>query len=128
MPLMLKVRAESISFLVPLVSWWFNSSPPTWQSRSTASAAAAALQIRGATSNIGPARGGLRCRTSLTTPGDITMRSFLSIAIALVLCAGHASAVRGNEPPPKAFIDGVGPDWVDLGEADFVNVNCDPDT
>src|SRR5690606_12595075 len=29
---------------------------------------------------------------------------------------------------PKAFIDGIGPDWHPLGEADFVNVNCDPDT
>ncbi len=31
-------------------------------------------------------------------------------------------------PPPRAFIDGTGPDWRTLGEADFVNVNCDPDT
>ena len=30
--------------------------------------------------------------------------------------------------PPKAFIDGVGPGWKVLGEADFVNVNCQPDT
>src|SRR6478736_2857128 len=29
---------------------------------------------------------------------------------------------------PKAFIDGQGPGWVGLGETDFVNVNCDPDT
>lgn len=28
----------------------------------------------------------------------------------------------------KAFIDGNGPDWKALGEADFVNVNCDKDT
>ncbi|HUY31305.1 MAG TPA: DUF1080 domain-containing protein [Pirellulales bacterium] len=30
--------------------------------------------------------------------------------------------------PPKAFIDGSGLDWKELGEADFVNVNCDKDT
>jgi hypothetical protein len=29
---------------------------------------------------------------------------------------------------PKAFVDGSGPGWNALGEADFVNVNCDPDT
>ena len=29
---------------------------------------------------------------------------------------------------PKACIDGNGPGWRSLGEADFVNVNCDPDT
>jgi hypothetical protein len=32
------------------------------------------------------------------------------------------------EEPPKAFIDGNGPDWKSLGEADFTNVNCDLDT
>ncbi len=29
---------------------------------------------------------------------------------------------------PKAIIDGTGPGWKALGEMDFVNVNCDPDT
>ncbi|MBI3463805.1 MAG: DUF1080 domain-containing protein [Planctomycetes bacterium] len=34
-----------------------------------------------------------------------------------------------KQPPlPKAFIDGSGPGWKSLGEEDFVNVNCDPDT
>ncbi len=35
-----------------------------------------------------------------------------------------------DEPavPPKAFIDGEGLGWRSLGEKDFVNVNCDPDT
>jgi hypothetical protein len=31
-------------------------------------------------------------------------------------------------PAPKAFIDGTGPGWRTLGEADFVNVNTDPNT
>ena len=37
---------------------------------------------------------------------------------------------RAEEPsdPPKAFIDGTGPGWRALGEEDFVNVNCDPET
>lgn len=29
---------------------------------------------------------------------------------------------------PKAFINGEGLGWVTLGEADFTNVNCDPET
>jgi hypothetical protein len=29
---------------------------------------------------------------------------------------------------PKAYIDGTGPGWIALGEADFVNVNCQADT
>jgi hypothetical protein len=29
---------------------------------------------------------------------------------------------------PKAFVDGDGPGWVQLGPDDFTNVNCDPDT
>ncbi len=29
---------------------------------------------------------------------------------------------------PKAFVDGLGPGWRELGEGDFVNVNCYEDT
>jgi hypothetical protein len=37
--------------------------------------------------------------------------------------------VRADDAPlAKAFIDGNGPGWRSLGEADFVNVNCNPDT
>ena len=40
-----------------------------------------------------------------------------------------ASAMRRRRRPrPRAFVDGTGPGWRALGEADFVNVNCDPDT
>jgi hypothetical protein len=50
-----------------------------------------------------------------------------AVSLALVLSAGVAGA--GDEPPPaRAFIDGTGPGWKDLGEADFVNVNGNPDT
>jgi hypothetical protein len=40
------------------------------------------------------------------------------------------SQAQSSEPAdlPKAFIDGSGPGWVALGEADFQNVNCYPDT
>ncbi len=56
-------------------------------------------------------------------------------AFALITIGGGAVALlsfgavhaQGNELP-KAFIDGEGPGWRELGEADFVNVNCAPDT
>jgi len=35
---------------------------------------------------------------------------------------------RAESDAPAARIDGSGPGWVALGEEDFVNVNCDPDT
>jgi hypothetical protein len=46
----------------------------------------------------------------------------LAPLIAPALCADEPAS------PPKAFIDGTGPGWRELGETDFVNVNCDPDT
>ena len=54
------------------------------------------------------------------------MRTALCLATALscVMLVGH---VRGDDLP-KAGIDGTGPGWRDLGEEDFVNVNCDEDT
>ena len=38
--------------------------------------------------------------------------------------------LQGDEKaPPKAFLDGIsGPGWVTLGEKDFAQVNCDPET
>jgi hypothetical protein len=46
------------------------------------------------------------------------------------LLAPLAVPGRADEPapPPRAFIDGSGPGWKELGEADFVNVNGDSDT
>lgn len=41
----------------------------------------------------------------------------------------ETEASKSAEPVlPAAKIDGVGPDWVTLGEADFQNVNCAEDT
>ncbi len=53
-------------------------------------------------------------------------RSLLAVALAVFLLS-HSAA---DEPSglPRATIDGTGPGWHALGEADFVNVNCDPDT
>jgi hypothetical protein len=55
----------------------------------------------------------------------IHMRRFaLFLALATLPLAAHAE----DSAAPRAFIDGSGPGWRALGEADFVNVNCDPDT
>jgi hypothetical protein len=60
-------------------------------------------------------------------------RTLVVFAVALALAASIRFGV-GAEPPappsslPRASIDGTGPGWRELGEADFVNVNCDPET
>ncbi|MGJ8696724.1 MAG: 3-keto-disaccharide hydrolase [Verrucomicrobiaceae bacterium] len=51
----------------------------------------------------------------------ITLLSFGILGTPLI-------AGPDQEAPPKALIDGTGPGWKPLGEADFVNVNCKPDT
>ena len=51
----------------------------------------------------------------------------LIAAMAVLVVAGLA-----DEPVkpvlPRAFLDGTGPGWRALGEEDFVNVNCNPET
>jgi hypothetical protein len=49
----------------------------------------------------------------------------LLLALSLPLVLGMA-----DEPPafPRAFLDGTGAGWKALGEDDFVNVNCAPET
>lgn len=51
----------------------------------------------------------------------------------LAVIAGPAAPVSSSAPqevwaPPRAFIDGTGPGWRTLTEADFADVNGDPDT
>jgi hypothetical protein len=55
------------------------------------------------------------------------MKSAFYFTAVLLITAG---LVRAEDDPTlkKAFIDGNGPGWKSLGEADFVNVNCDKDT
>lgn len=52
------------------------------------------------------------------------------LLVAGIMLAGFYCETFADEPTdsPKAFIDGVGPDWTPLGGDDFVNVNCDDDT
>lgn len=56
-----------------------------------------------------------------------------SVACALLLGLGTIASVgsqlaAAETDLPKATIDGTGPGWRALGEADFVNVNCAADT
>ena len=53
----------------------------------------------------------------------------LAIALGIVACLGWTGGVESSAPDlPRAFIDGSGDGWRELGEEDFVNVNCAPDT
>ena len=56
-------------------------------------------------------------------------RVLAALAICQLLNVRFGSA-DAAEPGslPKACIDGAGPGWKELGEADFVNVNCNADT
>lgn len=52
--------------------------------------------------------------------------NLLHCVATCLLIANPLAAAESS--PPKATIDGTGPGWRALGEADFVNVNCNPDT
>lgn len=58
----------------------------------------------------------------------------ITTRLALIAVGGFAvlslAVVSADEPAdlPRAFVDGTGPGWRELGEADFANVNCDPET
>jgi hypothetical protein len=59
----------------------------------------------------------------------VLLRLGLRVGIAGMAClASTFAAAEEKADLPKAFIDGTGPGWRALGEADFVNVNCDPNT
>ena len=62
----------------------------------------------------------------------LTRRSFYGVSAATIgVAAGIARAnpvESTTDEPPASRIDGSGPGWRALGEADFVNVNCNEDT
>ncbi len=58
---------------------------------------------------------------SIFNPASICLLTLAATTLA-------APAVGADSGLPKACIDGLEPGWRTLGEADFVNVNCDPDT
>jgi Domain of Unknown Function (DUF1080) len=56
-------------------------------------------------------------------------RVLVVLGSALVLDAAVGFSDEPAGPArPRAFVDGTGPGWRELVEADFVNVNCAPDT
>lgn len=61
----------------------------------------------------------------MNTP--VRFRFIIAIGGMLAFCGAFGIA---DEPAglPRAFVDGTGPGWRELGEADFENVNCDPGT
>ena len=62
-----------------------------------------------------------KMKTDHATP--ITMAVFTLVSVFLA-----AAASASEHDLPRAFVDGTGGGWTSLGESDFVNVNCDPDT
>lgn len=58
-----------------------------------------------------------------------TVAMMAALALFTLMTLAAPAARKDEEPPlPKAFVDGTGPGWKALGQADFVNVNCDADT
>lgn len=53
---------------------------------------------------------------------------FMALFLAAALVSGNAQDAANVKELPKAFVDGNGPGWVQLGPNDFAHVNCDPDT
>jgi Domain of Unknown Function (DUF1080) len=60
----------------------------------------------------------------------MTTKRITGIILAAAFISAVLASARADEPatPPKAEIDGIGPDWRALGETDFKNVNCNADT
>ena len=56
--------------------------------------------------------------------------NFQRVVVAGIGCLLILSLALADESPksPKAFINGEGPGWKTLAEADFVNVNCNDET
>jgi hypothetical protein len=52
----------------------------------------------------------------------------LATLVLFLCCSLLVDRAGADEPVSKAFLDGSGPGWQALGEADFENVNCAPDT
>jgi hypothetical protein len=55
------------------------------------------------------------------------MKTAFTFAVALLALLPVVAAEEAADLP-KAFIDGTGPGWQELGEKDFTTVNGDPDT
>jgi Domain of Unknown Function (DUF1080) len=56
------------------------------------------------------------------------LAALVAVSALVALAAGSGGAADEPATPPRAFVDGAGPGWRDLGEPDFEIGNCDPDT
>lgn len=65
-------------------------------------------------------------RISLRYSSLAGMCAFLAFAVSFV--TAQETAKPAEQVVDRAFIDGTGLGWRELGEKDFVNVNTDPDT
>ena len=65
-----------------------------------------------------------------TTPlfRSIVAACGLAVSLSPTAPAEDKKPDSASKALPKAVIDGTGPGWKALGKADFVNVNCDPET
>ncbi len=54
--------------------------------------------------------------------------SALLLVVSISPAASQSRAEEQDAQLPKAAIDGNGPGWVELGDKDFTNNNCDDDT
>jgi hypothetical protein len=52
----------------------------------------------------------------------------LIASVVILVAAVGLGIAKDPAPPPRAYIDGDGPGWRSLGEPDFTNVNCFPET
>jgi hypothetical protein len=53
------------------------------------------------------------------------------VIVGIIWGLAVATALGFTDEPagaPRAYLDGTGPGWTELGEQDFINVNCDPST
>ena len=63
-----------------------------------------------------------------TTIAAATGLTFLAIVASGRPVDESATSTPTSSTKPNIVIDGLGPHWRELGEGDFVNVNCDEDT
>lgn len=64
-------------------------------------------------------------KTNRLPPIALALAACLIVPLLVPMRAEEKQAVPDQ---PRAFIDGTGPGWRPLGEADFENANLDPDT
>lgn len=70
-------------------------------------------------------------RTRYAAPmNNVSTPRALLLTATFLVATGTTAALAADPPAdlPRAFLDGTGPGWRELVEADFTNVNCHPDT